>query len=214
MSFSQNIILFLHPERSVCIMSDTKEYIIDQAYKLFLQKSYEAVSISDISDSIGLTKGALYHHFVNKEDLFKAVIDKYMKVIGLIDIREDITVAQFIELEINHLKKIVYTISFDNQSFVPVNYLSFLIDALRHYPGFAEEYEQFFNQVISKLKTILANAIINGEIRDDLDIDLVALNIFSTTVGITANFFRRLSPEEAIETFKKQMFEYYKILKK
>jgi TetR/AcrR family transcriptional regulator, transcriptional repressor for nem operon len=195
-------------------MSDTKEYIIDQAYKLFLVKSYEAVSISDISESIGLTKGALYHHFVNKEDLFKAVIDKYMKVIGLIDIREDITVAQFIELEINHLKKIVYTISINDQSFVPVNYLSFLIDALRHYPGFAEEYELFFDEVISKLKIILANAIKKGEVKDDIDIDLVALNIFSTTVGITANFFRRLTPEEAIETFKKQMFEYYKILKK
>jgi TetR/AcrR family transcriptional regulator, transcriptional repressor for nem operon len=204
----------LHPERSVCIMSDTKEYIIDQAYKLFLQKSYEAVSISEISESIGLTKGALYHHFVNKEDLFKAVIDKYMKVIGLIDIREDITVAQFIELEINHLKKIVYTISIDDQSFVPVNYLSFLIDALRHYPGFAEEYELFFDEVIGKLKIILANAIKKGEVRNDLDIDLVALNIFSTTVGITANFFRHLTPEEAIETFKKQMLEYYKILKR
>jgi len=194
-------------------MSDTKDYIVDQSYKLFLQKSYEAVSISDISESIGFTKGALYHHFVNKEDLFKAVIDKYMKVIGLVDIKEDATLAEFIRLEINHLKKIVYTISID-ESFVPVNYLSFLIDALRHYPGFAEEYEVFFEDVIGKLKVILTNAISNDEIRGDVDIELVALNIFSTTVGITANFFRKLTPEEAIETFEKQMLEYYKILKK
>lgn len=203
----------MHTERSGCIMSDTKDYIVDQSYKLFLQKSYEAVSISDISESIGFTKGALYHHFVNKEDLFKAVIDKYMKVIGLVDIKEDATLAEFIRLEINHLKKIVYTISID-ESFVPVNYLSFLIDALRHYPGFAEEYEVFFEDVIGKLKVILTNAISNDEIRGDVDIELVALNIFSTTVGITANFFRKLTPEEAIETFEKQMLEYYKILKK
>lgn len=193
-------------------MSDTRDFIIDQAYKLFLVKSYESVSISEISESIGFTKGALYHHFVNKEDLFKAVIDKYMKVIGLVNIRESMTLAEFIDLEISHLKKIVYTISTD-ESFVPVNYLSFLIDALRHYPGFAEEYEQFFNDVIWKLKTILANAIQNKEVRNDIDIDLVALNIFSTTVGITANFFRQLTPEQAIETFQQQMFEYYKILK-
>ncbi len=193
-------------------MSDTRDFIIDQAYKLFLVKSYESVSISEISESIGFTKGALYHHFVNKEDLFKAVIDKYMKVIGLVDIRESMTLAEFIDLEISHLKKIVYTISTD-ESFVPVNYLSFLIDALRHYPGFAEEYEHFFNDVIGKLKTILANAIQNKEVRNDIDIDLVALNIFSTTVGITANFFRQLTPEQAIETFQQQMFEYYKILK-
>jgi len=194
-------------------MSDTREYIIDQAYKLFLAKSYEAVSISEISESIGLTKGALYHHFVNKEDLFKAVIDKYMKVIGMVDINENMSLADFIDLEIKHLKKIVLTISTD-ESFVPVNYLSFLIDALRHYPGFAQEYELFFEEVIGKLKIILANAITSGEIRGNIDLDLVALNIFSTTVGITANFFRQLTPDQAIETFQKQMFEYYKILKK
>lgn len=203
----------MHPERSVGIMSDTKEYIIDQAYKLFLAKSYEAVSISDISESIGLTKGALYHHFVNKEDLFRAVIDKYMKVIGLVDIKESSTLAEFINLEISHLKKIVYTISID-ESFAPVNYVSFLIDAIRHYPGFVEEYEMFFTDVIGKLKIILTNGINNGEVRQDINVDLVALNIFSTTVGIIANFFRQLSPEEAIETFQRQMFEYYKILKK
>lgn len=203
----------MQTERSVCFMSDTREYIIDQAYKLFLAKSYEAVSISEISESIGLTKGALYHHFVNKEDLFKAVIDKYMKVIGMVDINENMSLADFIDLEIKHLKKIVLTISTD-ESFVPVNYLSFLIDALRHYPGFAQEYELFFEEVIGKLKIILANAITSGEIRGNIDLDLVALNIFSTTVGITANFFRQLTPDQAIETFQKQMFEYYKILKK
>jgi AcrR family transcriptional regulator len=194
-------------------MSDTRDYIIDQAYKLFLVKSYEAVPISEISESIGFTKGALYHHFVNKEDLFKAVIDKYMKVIGLVDIKENMSLAEFIDLQISHLKKIVLTISTD-ESFVPVNYLSFLIDALRHYPGFAIEYEQFFEEVIGKLKIILTNAMKNGEVRNDIDPDLVALNIFSTTVGITANFFRQLTPEQAIETFQRQMFEYYKILKK
>jgi len=56
-------------------MNDTREYIIDESYKLFLNRSYEAVSISVISDAIGFTKGALYHHFKNKEELFKAVID-------------------------------------------------------------------------------------------------------------------------------------------
>jgi AcrR family transcriptional regulator len=57
-------------------MKDTKEYIINEARKLFLKHSYEAVSIRDISQAIGLTKGSLYHHFKNKEELFKSVIDK------------------------------------------------------------------------------------------------------------------------------------------
>jgi AcrR family transcriptional regulator len=66
-------------------MNDTKEYIIDQAYTLFLSHSYEAVTISDISKAVGLTKGALYHHFINKEEVFKAVIDKYL-IIDLMEV--------------------------------------------------------------------------------------------------------------------------------
>jgi TetR/AcrR family transcriptional repressor of nem operon len=195
-------------------MSDTKEYIIDQAYKLFLQRSYEAVSISDISQAIGLTKGALYHHFLNKEELFKAVIDKYLSVIGLIDIKEGISLSEFIESSIEHVKKIVYTICIDELPFIPVNYFSFLIDALRHYPGYAAESESLFTGVINKLKVILDNAVKNGEVREDIDTDMTALNFTSISVGIAANLFRQNSPEQAIETFQSQMLELYKLLKR
>ena len=204
----------MHPERSVCIMSDTKEYIIEQAYKLFLHKSYEAVSISDISQAIGFTKGALYHHFVNKEDLFKAVCDKYLSIIGLVDIREDISLAEFIQLSVEHVRKIVYTICIDDAPFIPANYLSLLIDALHHYPGYAEESGKFFTLVIDKLKLILDHAIQNGEVRDDIDSYTSALNFFSLSVGIAANIFRQNSPEESIETLQSQMIEQYKLLKK
>jgi len=195
-------------------MSDTKEYIIEQAYKLFLHKSYEAVSISDISQAIGLTKGALYHHFVNKEDLFKAVCDRYLSVIGLVELRDDITLAEFIQLSIDHVKKVVYTICIDDAPFIPANYLSLLIDALRHYPGYAGESGKFFTLVIDKLKIILDNAVKNGEVREDIDSYSTALNFFSLSVGIAANIFRQNSPEEAIETLQSQLIELYRLVKK
>ena len=195
-------------------MSDTKDYIIDQAYKLFLDKSYEAVSISDISKAIGLTKGALYHHFLNKEELFKAVIDKYLKIIVLDDIKTDITLAECIQAIIDYVGQVVNTTCIDDQPFEPVSYLSLMIDALRHYPGFLEKHEHFFNETIVNLETILDHAVKNGEIRDDLDTSIVAQHLFSLSTGIAANLFRSNSPSDAIQSFKYQMFEYYKILKK
>jgi TetR/AcrR family transcriptional regulator, transcriptional repressor for nem operon len=204
----------LHPERSVCIiMSDTKEYIIDQAFKLFLSKSYEAVSISDISKSIGFTKGALYHHFLNKEELFKAVIDKYLKIIGLGDFKEGLTLAEYIEANIAYIKHIVQMLSIDEQPFIPVNYLSLLIDALRHYPGYADDKEQLFNVEVAKLEIILDQAVKNGEVRIDIDTSLVALNFLSITVGITTNLFRQNSPAQAMASYQSEMYEFYKILK-
>jgi TetR/AcrR family transcriptional regulator, transcriptional repressor for nem operon len=204
----------LHPERSVCIaMSDTKDYIIDQAVKLFLTKSYEAVSISDISKAIGLTKGALYHHFLNKEELFKAVIDKYLKIVGPGDFKENITLAEYIEANIAYIKHIVQMIAIDDQPFVPVHYLSLLIDALRHYPGYADDKERLFNVEVAKLKIILDMAVKNGEIRKDIDTSLVALNFLSITVGIAANLFRQNSTDDAMTSYQSEIYEFYKILK-
>jgi TetR/AcrR family transcriptional regulator, transcriptional repressor for nem operon len=194
-------------------MSDTKEYIIDQAFKLFLSKSYEAVTISDISKSIGFTKGALYHHFLNKEELFKAVIDKYLKIAGLGDFKDDITLAEYVEANIAYIKHIVQMVSIDDQPFIPINYLSLLIDALRHYPGYADDKEQLFNTEVAKLELILDQAVKNGEVRGDIDIPVVALNFLSITVGIATNLFRQNSPADAIASYQSEIYEFYKILK-
>ncbi|NGM81855.1 TetR/AcrR family transcriptional regulator [Paenibacillus sp. 7124] len=48
----------------------TKETILLHAKALFSQKGYKGVSISDICTATGLSKGSIYHHFKNKEDLF------------------------------------------------------------------------------------------------------------------------------------------------
>ena len=59
-------------------MKDTKDLILETAYTMFLYNNYEAVTINAIIKSTGLTKGAIYHYYASKEDLFKAVVDKYV----------------------------------------------------------------------------------------------------------------------------------------
>ncbi|MEG2137662.1 MAG: TetR/AcrR family transcriptional regulator [Oscillospiraceae bacterium] len=56
---------------------ETVRLILDQAMKLFAEKGYEKTSIQDIIDHLGgLSKGAIYHHFKSKEDIFQAVTQK------------------------------------------------------------------------------------------------------------------------------------------
>ncbi len=205
----------MHPGRSVCfIMNDTREFIIDQAHGLFLNRSYEAVSINDISKAIGFTKGALYHHFRNKEDLFKAVIDKYLKIYGLTTVNMNVSLAEHIQQVVEHSKLLVKNIFAESQPFVPVNYLSLFIDAFRHYPDFFNEKKQLFQTEIEHIKIIMDNAIKTGEIRQDIDTSIMAMNFFSITLGIAANIFRNESPESAANLFTLQMNALYDVLKK
>lgn len=49
--------------------NDNRQNIVEQATLLFRKKGYTATSINDITGACGVTKGALYYHFPNKEQL-------------------------------------------------------------------------------------------------------------------------------------------------
>mgnify|MGYP003820719377 CR=1 FL=1 len=204
----------MHTNRSVCkTMDNTKEFIIDEAFKLFLNHSYEAVSISDISQAIGFTKGALYHHFKNKEELFRSVIDKYLYISGVdVDV-ETIRFDEFIALSVEQAKKIFRRLFSFSLVFTPISYLSFISDAFRHYPGYAEAQGDFVNNEIEKTIKVLEKAIQRGEIRGDLSPSLVAMNFFSINMGLAGNLVRNISIDDAIELLKQQSSEFYKLLK-
>ncbi len=194
-------------------MNDTKEYIIDQAFELFLTKSYEAVSISDISKAIGFTKGALYHHFLNKEELFKAVIDKFLTFTGTGGDINKVTLSEFNELIINNVGEMMNRLFGKSLKYVPINYLTLIADGFKHYPGFADEKESFFNAEINKTKQVLENCIKRGEIRSDINTTTIAMTYFSTALGLAGNLLQNYSIEESMNLLKAQLDELLKLLK-
>ncbi|KRD10356.1 transcriptional regulator [Flavobacterium sp. Root901] len=48
---------------------NTSEFILDKVAPIFNKQGYVGTSLSDITDATGLTKGAIYCNFSNKEDL-------------------------------------------------------------------------------------------------------------------------------------------------
>jgi AcrR family transcriptional regulator len=54
----------------------TREALIEAAHRLFAERGYAAVSAEDIVSAAGVTRGALYHHFDNKRDLFRAMFEE------------------------------------------------------------------------------------------------------------------------------------------
>lgn len=54
----------------------TIENIIAVSEKLFLETGYEKTSMQDIVNALGMSKGAIFHHFKSKEDILHAVLNK------------------------------------------------------------------------------------------------------------------------------------------
>lgn len=56
--------------------ASTRRALLDAARSLFAEKGYHETAAEEIVGRAGLTRGALYHHFEGKKDLFRVVVDE------------------------------------------------------------------------------------------------------------------------------------------
>lgn len=61
---------------------ETTRRLIGIARALFAERGYAGAGTEDLVQAAGVTRGALYHHFDNKEGLFKAVLDDVQREVG------------------------------------------------------------------------------------------------------------------------------------
>jgi AcrR family transcriptional regulator len=57
----------------------TQRQLIDAARPLFAQRGYAEIGTEEIVQAAGMTRGALYHHYRNKEELFTAVVEDVIR---------------------------------------------------------------------------------------------------------------------------------------
>ncbi len=53
---------------------ETRQRILDAAFRVFARQGLGQASIDDIAREASISKGALYHHFPGKQELFYALL--------------------------------------------------------------------------------------------------------------------------------------------
>ncbi len=61
------------PRASAADAARTARRVLESATGLFADRSFADVSVDDVARAAGVTRGAVYHHYGNKEGLFRAV---------------------------------------------------------------------------------------------------------------------------------------------
>ena len=141
---------------------ETIQKILDTAERLFIEKGYDRASLQEIIDETGLSKGAIYHHFTSKEDIFYSVCDR----IGRRNAGELAVIRDAPSL--NGLEKLrtIFKISLhpDKQSKM-YSMMPYLIDN----PKFlAAEIQSLFTEVAPEfLEPIIRQGVADGSIRTD-----------------------------------------------
>lgn len=57
-------------------VATTRAALLDVAHQLFVERGYAATSTPDLCAAAGLTRGALYHHWADKADLLRSVLER------------------------------------------------------------------------------------------------------------------------------------------
>ena len=78
-----------------------KRELFRMAFKMFILKSFDGVSIPDIEKATGFTRGTIFHYADTKLDLFRQVVEYYVlerqDIERKIQVADDCTLRQFID---------------------------------------------------------------------------------------------------------------------
>ena len=137
--------------------------ILTHAVNLFFKKGYEATTIEDILESVGLSKGAFYHHFESKEELiaaFTAVIAGSIAEQGSRLLAEDCTECE----RLNRVLKIGQRIQYESEP-APISAYGTLFTAEN-----APLYRRIMNVGAESLKPVLLAIVRAGMSKGEFDV--------------------------------------------
>lgn len=58
----------------------SRRQVLDAALHLFSRQGYRATSVRDVAERAGVSIGNLYHHFPDKEAIYRALLDEYAEI--------------------------------------------------------------------------------------------------------------------------------------
>jgi AcrR family transcriptional regulator len=152
---------------------DSKQIIIEQAYALFLQKGYKAVTMQDILQATELSKGAIYHYFKSKEEIFESAV-RFFFTGGISRDFESFpnnSLKEFIDHELKYIvDKREYLIAYSKEQSQSLssNYFSVIFEAAQILPSFKADLDSFRLRELKSLEIVIKNAIVSGEIHSEM----------------------------------------------
>ncbi|MBD5211652.1 MAG: TetR/AcrR family transcriptional regulator [Bacteroidales bacterium] len=158
--------------------NNRQDRLFNAAFKLFLLHQYKGVTLTDIEKETGMTRGAIFYHAKNKEDLYRKVVKRYW-----ID-RQNLKKKMDLKKDCSSLKEFIYSYTgsisrtMNGLHSLPAGctvqqasqaYLSFLMQLKETAPDLHDEYLSNRTYELFTWNDVLRAAVANGEISEDID---------------------------------------------
>ncbi len=142
----------------------TKEFIIKTSAPIFSKQGYVGTSMSDITNATGLTKGALYGNFKNKQDIALAAFEyNTNKVLAKVDEKLNIegsSLDKIYNLTNFYKNYAIFTLDMGGCPIINVG-----IDAEYNNKILSSAAKEIVRTIEGKIAVVLENGVNNGELK-------------------------------------------------
>jgi len=160
---------------------ETQAHIKAAAISAFSQSGFDAASVADICGRAGVSKGAFYHHFPSKQDLFLVIMEDWLRGIDSLlfsKTESGVSVPRRIA-EMGNKMGIIFQAASGQ---LPM-FMEFMVQASRDatvWNAVIAPYRRFQQQFAA----LLEQGVQEGSIQPDADVEQAAHALISLAVGI------------------------------
>ncbi|WKN45877.1 TetR/AcrR family transcriptional regulator [Tunicatimonas pelagia] len=160
----------------------TRKLIIDKSLALFNTQGYQTTSLSDITEATGMTKGAIYANFSNKEDVASAAFDRAVEIV-LGRVRECIREAPTAPLKLRAILQYYekYVLNPPIPGGCPV--LNSAVEADDNNPLLRTKVVRLITKIKDSLRQIVHRGILEKQLHEDLDADAFIMLYYGAIEG-------------------------------
>jgi AcrR family transcriptional regulator len=166
----------------------TKENITIAALRLFLLRGYKYVSLVDVANEVGMTKGGIYHYFASKEELLHASVHylfdrcetKYTELFRATKSLRETLHAILVE---QTLERYAQNLLCVEKGDYRVNYASFALEVMQNFPEIQERIDRSQLSLCNIIEQKIQTAMDKQEVRGDLNSHAMAVIILSILEG-------------------------------
>lgn len=198
-------------------MSDLEKEIVNKSFFQFLNRGYKACSLKDLEKATGLTKGAFYYYFRNKEEILKAGIEKYLSATSEISEEEFMQISSLREYMYMLVERKSYNAERLRELFdffiIEVAFFQLVLEVEALFPEYRQCIDELSKGRLSRWEYMVLKAKHQGEIKMNLDTSVLARNLMSVS---TSMLNIELGSEDMRFTFsdmRMQFEQYYLLIK-
>jgi len=172
-----------------------REEVLDRAIELFRRQGYSATSTAELVEELGMNRKSMYAEFGSKQELFEAALDRYSEI-NLSRVLAPIEASDANAQSIRDAFLGYASASETRFKGLGCLMANTAVERAALDPGSAKYVDAYLDRLTKGFRNALENALGDGDVNEEADLDDLAAHFVNSVVGISALLRAKATPDQ------------------